>query len=63
MHFMASILILYVTTQGHTVRIAGRMASRLRLIVGHDTTRDYEYTDWDAVARFADVFAHRLERP
>lgn len=22
-----------------------------------DTARDYEYTDWDAVARFADAFA------
>jgi hypothetical protein len=22
-----------------------------------DTTRDYEYTDWDAVERFADAFA------
>lgn len=27
-----------------------------------DTTRDYEYTDWDAVARFADAFAQRLQR-
>ena len=24
-----------------------------------DTTRDYEYTDWDAVERFADAFAQR----
>jgi menaquinone-dependent protoporphyrinogen oxidase len=39
----------------------------MRLIVGHaggdtDTTRDYEYTDWDAVERFAAVFAQRFER-
>jgi len=27
-----------------------------------DTTRDYEYTDWDAVERFADAFAQRLKR-
>ncbi|GAB4509441.1 MAG: hypothetical protein Tsb0026_09680 [Sulfuricaulis sp.] len=27
-----------------------------------DTTRDYEYTDWDAVARFADTFAQRFEQ-
>lgn len=27
-----------------------------------DTTRDYEYTDWDAVARFTDAFAQRLQR-
>jgi menaquinone-dependent protoporphyrinogen oxidase len=25
-----------------------------------DTTRDYEYTDWDAVERFADAYAQRL---
>jgi menaquinone-dependent protoporphyrinogen oxidase len=25
-----------------------------------DTTRDYEYTDWDAVGRFADAYAQRL---
>jgi menaquinone-dependent protoporphyrinogen oxidase len=39
----------------------------MRLIVGHaggntDTTRDYEYTDWDAVARFADAFAQQLQQ-
>ena len=39
----------------------------MRLIVGHaggntDTTRDYEYTDWDAVARFADAFARQLHQ-
>jgi menaquinone-dependent protoporphyrinogen oxidase len=27
-----------------------------------DTTRDYEYTDWDAVERFADAFAQQLEQ-
>jgi menaquinone-dependent protoporphyrinogen oxidase len=27
-----------------------------------DTTRDYEYTDWGAVERFAAVFAQRFER-
>jgi len=27
-----------------------------------DTSRDYEYTDWEAVERFADAFAHRLGR-
>jgi menaquinone-dependent protoporphyrinogen oxidase len=27
-----------------------------------DTSRDYEYTDWDAVDRFADAYAQRLER-
>lgn len=27
-----------------------------------DTTRDYEYTDWDAVERFADAYAQRLKR-
>ena len=25
-----------------------------------DTSRDYEYTDWDAVERFAETFAQRL---
>lgn len=25
-----------------------------------DTTRDYDYTDWDAVAHFADAFAQQL---
>jgi menaquinone-dependent protoporphyrinogen oxidase len=25
-----------------------------------DASRDYEYTDWDAVARFAHAFAQRL---
>jgi menaquinone-dependent protoporphyrinogen oxidase len=25
-----------------------------------DTSRDYEYTDWDAVERFAETFARRL---
>lgn len=39
----------------------------MRMIVGlaggdTDTTRDYEYTDWDAVERFADDFAQRLKR-
>jgi menaquinone-dependent protoporphyrinogen oxidase len=39
----------------------------MRLIVGvagGDTNpaRDYEYTDWDAVARFADAFAQRLKQ-
>jgi menaquinone-dependent protoporphyrinogen oxidase len=39
----------------------------MRLIVGYaggdtDTTRDYEYTDWDAVERFAAVFAKRFEQ-
>lgn len=28
-----------------------------------DTTRDYEYTDWDAVDRFADAYAQRLKQP
>ena len=27
-----------------------------------DTTRDYEYTDWNAVDRFADEFAQRLRQ-
>lgn len=27
-----------------------------------DTSRDYEYTDWDAVERFADAYAQRLSR-
>jgi menaquinone-dependent protoporphyrinogen oxidase len=27
-----------------------------------DTTRDYDYTDWDAVARFADAFAQQLQQ-
>ena len=36
----------------------------MRMIVGMaggdtDMTRDYEYTDWDAVERFADAFAQR----
>jgi menaquinone-dependent protoporphyrinogen oxidase len=26
-----------------------------------DTSRDYEYTDWDDVNRFSEAFAHRLE--
>ena len=38
----------------------------MRMIVGHaggdtDTTRDYEYTDWAAVERFAARFAAGLE--
>jgi menaquinone-dependent protoporphyrinogen oxidase len=37
----------------------------MRLIVGKaggetDTTRDHEYTDWDAVERFAQGFAAQL---
>ncbi len=27
-----------------------------------DTTRDYEYTDWDAVERFAGAYAQRLKQ-
>ncbi len=27
-----------------------------------DTSNDYEYTDWDAVARFADAYALRLKK-
>ncbi|MFH1044935.1 MAG: menaquinone-dependent protoporphyrinogen IX dehydrogenase [Pseudomonadota bacterium] len=27
-----------------------------------DTTRDYEYTDWDAVERFGDAYAQRLRQ-
>jgi menaquinone-dependent protoporphyrinogen oxidase len=27
-----------------------------------DTTQDYEYTDWNAVDRFADAFAQRLKQ-
>lgn len=39
----------------------------MRMIVGiaggeTDTTRDYEYTDWDAVERFVDAFAQRLKQ-
>lgn len=39
----------------------------MRLIVGMaggdtDTTRDYEYTDWDAVERFAEDFASRFNQ-
>jgi menaquinone-dependent protoporphyrinogen oxidase len=39
----------------------------MRMIVGlaagdTDTTRDYEYTDGDAVERFADDFAQRLKQ-
>lgn len=37
----------------------------MRMFVGvaggdTDTSRDYEYTDWDAVERFADAFAQRM---
>ena len=40
----------------------------MRLIVGHaggdtDTSRDYEYTDWQAVERFAARFAARFAVP
>ena len=28
-----------------------------------DTSRDYEYTDWDAVDRFAEAFARQLRQP
>ena len=28
-----------------------------------DTSQDYEYTDWDAVERFADAYAQRLKQP
>lgn len=39
----------------------------MRLIVGVaggdiNPARDYEYTDWDAVERFADAFAQRLKQ-
>lgn len=39
----------------------------MRMIAGMagddtDMTRDYEYTDWNAVDRFADEFAQRLEQ-
>jgi menaquinone-dependent protoporphyrinogen oxidase len=39
----------------------------MRFIVGRaggdtDTSRDYEYTDWDAVDRFAAGFARRMRR-
>jgi len=39
----------------------------MRMIVGiaggdTDPTRDYEYTDWNAVDRFADEFAQRLKQ-
>jgi menaquinone-dependent protoporphyrinogen oxidase len=38
----------------------------MRMIVGAaggdtDTSRDYEYTDWPAVDRFAQEFAARLQ--
>jgi menaquinone-dependent protoporphyrinogen oxidase len=59
-----------------TVSFAGALLYRrynafirfmMRLIVGAsggdtDTSRDYEYTDWDAVDRFADEFAKRLRK-
>lgn len=40
----------------------------MRMIVGHaggetDTSRDYEYTDWAAVERFAREFAGRIRLP
>ena len=39
----------------------------MRMIVGMaggdtDMSRDYEYTDWEAVDRFADAFARRFEQ-
>ena len=39
----------------------------MRMIVGiaggdTDTSRDYEYTDWDAVDRFAHAFAQRMRQ-
>jgi menaquinone-dependent protoporphyrinogen oxidase len=39
----------------------------MRMIVGiaggdTDMTQDYEYTDWNAVDRFADEFAQRLKQ-
>lgn len=39
----------------------------MRMIVGlaggdTDTARDYEYTDWDAVERFAEAFARQLQQ-
>ena len=38
----------------------------MKLIVAHaggetDASRDYEYTDWAAVDRFAEAFAERLQ--
>ena len=27
-----------------------------------DTSKDYEYTDWNAVERFADAYAQRLKQ-
>jgi menaquinone-dependent protoporphyrinogen oxidase len=40
----------------------------MRLIVGHaggdtDTSRDYEYTDWEAVTRFAEAFGQAVGVP
>jgi menaquinone-dependent protoporphyrinogen IX oxidase len=64
---MSRVLILYATVEGQTARIAERISQRLRdkgHMVGNDTdtARDCEYTDWDAVARFADAFAQQLQR-
>lgn len=64
-------------TPGEATSFAGALRYRkynfpirllMRLIVGMaggetDTSRDYEYTDWQAVERFASRFASRLEIP
>lgn len=60
----------------HTATVAGALQYRkygvfkrllMRVFVGvaggdTDTSRDYEYTDWDAVERFADTFAQRMKQ-
>lgn len=62
---MTRILVLYASTHGHTGKIAARIAetigpaAELRDIAAGatDTSRDHDFTDWDAVERFAEECA------
>jgi menaquinone-dependent protoporphyrinogen IX oxidase len=67
---MSRVLILYGTTDGHTRTIADVLAAtfrdggcRVEVVDGGDTdtSRDFEYTDWDALRAFARNFARAHE--
>ncbi len=55
---MSRVLIVYGTTEGQTAKIAQHIAAKEGGET--DTSRDFEYTDWDEVTRFAESFAGAL---
>jgi menaquinone-dependent protoporphyrinogen IX oxidase len=65
---MPDVLILYASKHGHTAKIARRIAETMRKsgldpdVRGGaaDTSRDFDYTDWDAVDSFAHDCAAKL---